>query len=162
MATRPGANLSYIGKEKKGKLLCFPFLSNKINDHIAVFHGSSDGVFVSTVPFLQTEHQMGTRWDNVSIGIIKASSFTTFPFRGWTTAGVASLRRITRLPGVCAWSQARLTMKSSCPRSPMGRRYIRSYWSQRYGMMTWEPMRPKGPQKPHSFKQLRHFKQMNF
>lgn len=34
-------------------------------------------------------------------------------------------------PGVCASSQARLTMKRSCPRSPMGRRYIRSYWSQR-------------------------------
>lgn len=48
-------------KERKRKLLCFPFLSNKINDHIAVFHGSSDGIFVPTVPLLQAEHQMVKR-----------------------------------------------------------------------------------------------------
>lgn len=61
MATIPGANLLYIAKERKGKLLCFPFLSNKIDDHIAVFHGSSDGIFVLTVPLLQAEHQMEKR-----------------------------------------------------------------------------------------------------
>lgn len=42
------------------------------------------------------------------------------------------------------WVKTRTpTIKRSWPRSPMGRRYMRSYLSQRYGMMTWEPMRPK-------------------
>lgn len=54
-------SITYREKKKKEKLLCFPFLSNKINDHIAVLHGSLDGIFVPTVPLLQAEHQMGKR-----------------------------------------------------------------------------------------------------
>lgn len=35
-----------------------------------------------------------------------------------------------------------LTMKIICPRSPMGLKYMMSYWSQRWGMTTWDPIRP--------------------
>lgn len=38
--------------------------------------------------------------------------------------------------------KAHLTIKMICPRSPIGFKYMRSYWSQRWGMTTWEPIRP--------------------
>lgn len=36
-----------------------------------------------------------------------------------------------------------LTIKMIWPRSPIGLRYIRSYWSHRWGITIWEPIRPK-------------------
>lgn len=50
----------------------------------------------------------------------------------------SSMSAATFLQGVCM----HLTMKMICPRSPMGLKYMMSYWSQRWGMMTWEPIRP--------------------
>lgn len=39
-----------------------------------------------------------------------------------------------------------LTMKRICPRSPMGLKYMTSYWSLRWGTTIWEPIRPANHQ----------------
>lgn len=88
--------ITYSKRKTKGKLLCFPFLPDKIDDHIAVLHGSSDGILVLTVPLLQAEHQWGKHEMMCKWGSTKASSFT--PFRGWSCVfGKDSLAA----PGVC-------------------------------------------------------------